>query len=76
MTWDGQNYYCDNCRSIVPATDDEPVCESIAYAPNVRPSYDLCPGCSRDEEAEEERIGSNEMPERVKRYARHRMSLL
>jgi hypothetical protein len=76
VTWNGQDYYCDNCCCLVSATKDEPVCDSLAYAPGVRPGYDLCPGCAEDEEMEEERLGSNDMPERVKRYARNRLTLL
>lgn len=76
MTWTGDQFYCDNCRCLISGTEDDPICDSLCYAPNVRPGYDLCQECSRDEEAEEERQGSNDIPERVTRYRRNRMSLL
>jgi hypothetical protein len=72
MTWTGADLYCDNCRCFISGTERDAVHDSLCYAPNVRPGYDLCGGCAADEEAEEEQRGSNDMPERVNRYRSNR----
>lgn len=75
MTWDGEHYYCDNCRCLISGSERDPLNDSLCYAPNVRPGYDLCTPCSQEEEAEEERRGTNDMPERVKRYRSNRAGI-
>lgn len=72
MTWDGGDYWCDNCRGRITGSEHDPVCDSVAYAPNLKKGYDLCKPCSNEEEAEYEREGSNAMPHRTKRYAANR----
>jgi hypothetical protein len=72
VTWDGFDYWCDNCRCRVSGKERDPVCDSLTYAPGIGKGYDLCEPCSREEEAEEEKLGTNVMPHRAKRYAANR----
>jgi len=69
MTWDGHYYWCDNCRSSISGSERDPICDSLTYAPGTR--YHLCQPCSREEEAEEEKLGTNVMPHRAKLYAKN-----
>lgn len=75
MTWTGCDYYCDNCRCYISGTREDCLNDSICYAPDVHPGYDLCSGCAADEEADEEKRGTNDMPERVSRYQRNRIAI-